>query len=373
MECELDQLVRDTFANPSSLHKLGRKSRRFINDASEAVARYLNCDPEFIYWTSGASEANSWALHSGMRHALEKNISRNPRLIVSAIEHDSCLLAAESLKKNAGVELTSLRVNPNGTVNLDHLRELLSNAEYDLVSVVHSSNETGVIQPLDEVSKLCREKRVALHVDCVQAFGKLPLDLKSLGATYATFSGHKLGAPKGVGFLVVSGEGKLLAPLVHGKQQKTLRGGTENSLGIAVLGRIVEAMNGGYSPFPEHLLSWHHDFESELKRIVPGTIIHGEQAPRLRNTSFIGFEQTDGDGILMNLDLEGICASSGSACTSGSLDPSHVLTAMGQDKSIARSSVRFSSGRLNTWNEFERVLQVLPDIVERIRQGKKYG
>jgi cysteine desulfurase len=364
----LASLARSSEGNPSSLHARGRASRRHLNDAAEKIGRFLDCDSDFVFWTSGASEANSWALHSAVLYARHRGREK-PRLIVSTIEHDSVLLAARALEASGAATVEWLGVNSHGQADLEQLRELLAEGPCDLVSLQYANNETGVIQPIEEATELAAAAEAPFHVDCVQAFGKIPLKLRELGPlTYATFSAHKLGALKGTGILAVLGEGRLLFPLVHGKQQKQLRGGTENPLGAAALARILTLIERGEAGFPERLATMQADFEAELKRAIPGARIHGEKSPRLPNTTYVGFEGIDGDGLLLNLDLEGICASSGAACTSGSVDPSHVLLAMGCDQAMARSSVRFSTGFSTTWAHYERALAVLPDIVERMRK-----
>ncbi len=367
---EFEKLLKQGFANPSSLHEVGRRSRRLINEASECAAAFVDCDPENVYWTSGASESNSWALHSAVQAALEKNPSRVPRLLISAIEHESVLLAAKAFaaRSDSRVEVHAIPVDADGVIRVEALQARLArDGHWDLVSVIHANNETGVIQPVEDLVAAARARGVPAHVDCVQALGKIPISLKRLGANYATFSGHKVGSPKGVGFLAIQGEGKRLTALVHGKQQKGLRGGTENPVSVAMFGFILREMGKSGLAYPRTLSTWRDGFEAKLREAIPGTVIHGKGAPRLSNTTYVGFEGVDGDGVLMNLDLEGVCASSGSACTSGSIDPSHVLLAMGCDKAMARSSVRFSSGRNTSWSDFERVLEVLPGIVRRVR------
>jgi cysteine desulfurase len=292
---------------------------------------------------------------------------RAPRVLISAIEHDSVVSAAEDMKEQ-GVVVDVIPVTPCGTLDVGALARLLE-APADLVAVMHANNETGAIQPVAEVAALCQARGVPYLCDAVQTLGKLPLDLSALGATYVTFSGHKIGAPKGIGFLVVTAKGRLLYPLIHGKQQKGLRGGTENTMGAAILGRLVGALRRGDVCHSADLEGFHRRFEAELKARIPGVIVHGEKAKRLPNTSFIGFEGVEGDGVLLNLDLAGVAASSGSACSSGSIEPSGTLLAMGCDAKLARSSVRFSSGFTTTWADFEKVLEVLPPIVERIRRA----
>ena len=363
-EQEFLALWRNTTGNPSSLHKSGRRARRQINESTESVARHLGCLHHEIYWTSGASEGNSWVVHSAIDFARHKNPQRKPRLIISEIEHDSLLLAAQNQAARNYATVDRVRVGPSGVVDLDHLAALLDEP-CDLVSIMAANNETGVLQPLAQIGALCQTAGAPLHCDAVQTLGREKIEFEKYGVTYATFSGHKIGAPKGVGFLAIFQEGRLLNPIVWGKQQKGLRGGTENALGVALVGQVIKALDQGTVAPPPQLREWHRSFEAELKQLIPGAVIHGEMAPRLSNTTFVGFEGADDDGILMNLDLEGIFSSSGSACSSGSTDPSYVLLAMGQDASVARSSVRFSSGYYTQQKDFSRVLEVLPSIVER--------
>lgn len=364
------KLLRETFGNPSSLHGSGRRSRRVINDATEEAAAYLGCHHHQLFWTSGASEANSWVIHSALARARREHPERAPRLIVSSIEHESVLLAANAAEEGGAI-VERCPVDAHGVARLDVLESLLLEPA-DLVSIMYANNETGVIQPVAEVARLCSARAVPYHCDAVQALGRLPLVLEGSGITYASFSAHKIGAPKGVGFLAVTAKGRLLEPMIHGKQQKELRGGTENPFGAAMAGRILQALRKGKLTYPATELSaMHRRFEGELRGLIPGTVVHGEGVARLPNTSFVGFTGIEGDGVLMALDLEGVHASSGSACTSGSTDPSDVLLAMGCDANMARSSVRFSSGWGTTWEDFEKVLQVLPAIVGRARAASK--
>ena len=360
--------MRQSAASPSSFHKPGRDSKRLINEAAESTARFLDADPNGLYWTSGASEANSWILHSTMISA--KSTGRKPRLILSSLEHDSIREAAQWLI-GQGTSIEWIKATSNGTIDLGHLKELIATPEpIDLVSIMHANNETGVLQPIEEAVNMCRAKDLAVHVDCVQSLGKQPLALRSLGATYATFSGHKIGAPKGVGFMVVDRRQKNeLSALIHGRQQNGLRGGTENTFGIAALSCVLKFLNDQTPSLRQRLNQMRLQFENELKNKVPGTIIHGETSPRLCNTTFVGFDGIDGNGVLMSLDLEGISASSGSACSSGTLQPSHVLLAMGCDDRLAKSSIRFSSGFETQWRDYERVLAILPKTVERMRKA----
>ncbi|MBI3541910.1 MAG: aminotransferase class V-fold PLP-dependent enzyme, partial [Deltaproteobacteria bacterium] len=226
---ELPLLAQRGYGNPSSVHKLGRECRRMIVDSTDTTARAINSRPEDLVWTSGASEANSWVL---------KSLARS-RILVSAIEHDSTRLAADA----TGARVETIGVDSSGRIDLDSLAGLLAAGPADLVSTVHASNETGVIQPIREIAELARRHGVPLHVDCAQTLGKIAVDFERLGADYATFSAHKIGGPKGVGFLATHRHAPRLAPLVGGKQQRGLRGGTENTLGVALTGRALALLD----------------------------------------------------------------------------------------------------------------------------------
>ncbi len=374
---EVNQLIQASSGNPSSLHQSGRNSRRLINLASDEIARFVDCDSSNIYFTSGATESNSWAIHSAIHRAKDliekKSLNRKVRILYSAIEHESIQSAIEYHLKYSQIEAKQIPITAAGQLDYKFLKTFLAeDPHWDLISVMAANNETGVIQPTRVVAELCEKYEIPFHVDAVQALGKLPISAKKWNTTYLTLSAHKVGGMKGTGVLIVQGLGKILTPLIHGKQQKSLRGGTENPVGVSVFGKICSLMSKSeYNPYPESLALMRADFESELKRKISDIVIHGEDAVRLCNTSYIGFKGTTDDGVLMNLDLEGISASSGAACTSGSIDPSLVLLAMGCDKDMARSSIRFSSGIKTTWKDYERVLTVLPEIVERVRKSSK--
>lgn len=378
---DVEAILRESVASPSSLHKAGRQGRRIINDVTSDLAKFIRCDPQDIIWTSGASESNSWVFYSVAAEAKERG--HGPKFLVSSIEHESVLMASKAAKEwsqSQDAVVDFIASDPSGRIDLEDFERRLAEQEWDLVSVMAANNETGVIQPIERIGARCRKRGVPFHSDAVQVLGKRELAVDRQHARYLTFSGHKLGAPKGLGFVVVRGEGRLLRPLIHGKQQKSLRGGTEDPLGIGILGKVVEYhRTEACERKKARVASWQNEFERAICDRIPGTVIHGSKDPdqnsaapeRLWNTTFVGFEAVDGDGILLNLDLAGICASSGSACTSGSLDPSHVLLAMGADRAIARSSVRFSSGVETVASDFERVLDVLPGIVDRVRKAGK--
>jgi len=364
---ESGALLLATQGNPSSRHHWGRLSHRSINHTSELLADHLGCKPENILWTSGASEANAWIIHSAAR--LAQSRKETSRFFISEIEHDSVLLAAQS----SGAIVTKLRVTPSGAVDLTHFEELLRTVKPQekphLISVQYVNNQTGVIQPIEEIAKLCKTFEIPLHVDIVQALGKLPLNVHAIGAQFLTFSGHKIGALKGVGGLIRLDGGLKLSALIAGRQQESLRGGTENAFAIAALGAILRDSASTKKPvFPEYLQEWRSEFEAQLKDKIPNIEIHGKNAPRVCNTSFISFRGVPADSILMNLDLAGIHAGSGSACASGTLEPSHVLLAMGVSEADALSAVRFSAGPHTKWSDYERVLDILPPLIEKLEK-----
>ncbi len=358
-------LLNRSLGSPSSLHEAGRKSRRLINEATEHLASLLELPAEFIYWTSGASESNSWVFYSILRKAEIEG--RQARFLISKIEHDSILLAAHEAKKR-GAMVDWIPCLPNGQIDLSAVPAKLGEVpRTDLAVLMHANNETGVIQPIEEFVKICKQFGTYTLVDCVQTLGKVGVSASKLGATYLSVSGHKLGAPKGVGALCVNEEGQLLFPMIFGKQQKSLRGGTENTLSVAIFGAILSGIRKAGAHEWNRNAKMHEQFEARIQQAISGTVIHGSLSPRLPNTTYIGFRGIEGDSLILNLDLEGISASAGAACSSGSLDPSHVLMAMGCDKQLARSSVRFSSGPATVWQDFEAVLDVLPLIVSRMR------
>lgn len=365
----LKEILERGLANPSSLHKDGRRARALINKATESFARFIDADSDFIFWTSGATESNAWAIHSAINNFEFKNPLKTPRLLISSIEHESVLLSAKWWEKK-GVKVDFIPVNQSGVISLDFVCEYLKNYAHELalIAVMAANNETGVIQPVEEVCKVAKEFSVPTLVDCVQILGKAKFNLAKIKPTYSTFSAHKLGGFKGVGAMVVEGEGRLLWPMIHGKQQKSLRGGTENPVGVGLFGRILDDLNEGRIKISENIKLMRDEFEEKLEKEIEDLVIFGKHSPRLDNTSYVGFYGVEGDGVLVNLDLEGVAASSGAACSSGSVDPSHVLLAMGYDKKISRSAVRFSAGFTTKWEDYEKVLMILPKIVERCRR-----
>jgi cysteine desulfurase len=360
-----------SLGNPSSIHASGRRAKRIISDARYAIARSLGkqVDPEAITFCSSGSEANQWVIRS----ALASRPGTRPHWITSAVEHDCTLQLARTSEepeiKAAGErnwDCTILSVDQEGRLNPDALREVLR-AETRLVSFVWVNNETGVIQdpkPLIEVVRSFAPEAL-VHVDAAQVWGKIQCDLSSLGADYVTFSSHKIGAPPGVGLIWTAMGARLCGTLIPGKQEKGRRGGTENVLGIHLTGVAAAAID--VSEFDQHTRRLRDLLEKEILKRISGVSVNGAFAPRASNTSNLSFSGIGGDGLVMALDLQGFCVSAGSACSSGVLEPSHVLLALGLNKDLALSSLRISVSSQNTEEEVLAFIQALEKTVLRLR------
>jgi cysteine desulfurase len=353
--------LKDNFGNPSSIHWAGRGVRKYIDEAREKVANLLNADPSGIVFTGGGSESDNLAI-KGAVYALKKE---GNHIITTKVEHPAVLNTCEYLEKT-GYKVTYLPVDHEGMIDLDELTGSITTKTV-LISIMYANNETGTLLPIKEVGEIAADKGILFHTDAVQAAGKIPMNLKDLKIDLLSLSGHKLYGPKGIGCLYIK-KGTSIVPLIHGGHQEGgRRAGTENIPSIVGLGKACEIAS--------------KDMESQAKRITKlrdrlyeGIIdkldhikLNGHPVKRIPNTLNVSFEFIEGESLLLNLDLEGVAVSSGSACTSGSLKPSHVLTAMGLTPEIAQGSIRFSLGRNNTEEDVEYVLDVLPEIVNRLR------
>ena len=342
--------LADFFANPSSVHKPGQDARALVDTARERCANALGCDPREIVFTSGGTEADALALRG-----------LSPRKIVTtAVEHPAVLDACR------GVETVRVPVTRDGALDLDALRAALPGAS--ICSVMMANNETGVLFPIAEVGALCRSFGVPLHVDAVQAVGKLPVAIAELPIDLLSCSAHKIQGPKGAGLLWAR-RSLRLSPLVSGgHQEKGRRGGTENVAGIVGLGAALKRARSTLHETEPRLRALRDRLQSAAQAI-PGAHVAGARASRVCNTLNVAFEGCDGETLLAALDLAGIAVSTGSACSSGSLEPSPVLLAMGYPEALARGAVRFSLWTGNTAQEIERVCAVLPDVVARARRA----
>jgi len=350
----------DKFGNPSSLYQPARTAKKAVDRAREQVAALLGCSAEEIFFTSGGTEADNWAIKGCAAK------SKGRHIITSKIEHHAVLNTCKSLEKN-GYELTYLPVDRYGVVDIEELQKTIKKETF-LITVMHANNEIGTIQPLKEIAGMAKEKGIYFHTDAVQTTGKIPVSVKDLGVDMLSLSGHKFYGPKGVGALYVS-KGVKISPFMHGgEQEKGRRGGTENVAGIVGIGKAAEIAAAEMEEEGRKVKLLRDKLENGIKERISEIVINGHPQQRLYNTLNLCIKHIEGEGILLHLDFEGICASSGSACTSGSLEPSHVLLAVGLPHEIAHGSLRLSLGKHNTEEEVDRVIEVLPGIAAKLRQ-----
>ncbi|MEW5951064.1 MAG: cysteine desulfurase NifS [Elusimicrobia bacterium] len=358
---EMKPFFSDLYGNPSSMHFFGGQVQGHINNAREKVAALLGCLPEEIIFTSCGTESDSAAIYSALRTFPEKK-----HIITSAVEHPAVLNLCKDLEKR-GYRVTYLNVDENGMINLEDLKKSVT-SDTAAVSIMWANNETGVIFPVKEAAKIAKSKGAIFHTDAVQAAGKINLDLKNSDIDMLSVSGHKLHAPKGIGVLYVK-KGTIFHPfLTGGHQEKGRRAGTENVPYIIGLGKAAELALKNMDKENEYVKSLRDRLEKGIISSVKNVRVNGEKSPRLPNTVNISFEYVEGESILLFLSEKGICASSGSACTSGSLEPSHVLMSMKVPMTFAHGSVRFSLSVYNTQEEVDYVLKELPPIIERLRE-----
>ena len=352
--------LTEKWGNPSSAYTFGHQLAGQIDQARERVAALINADPREIIFTSCGTESNNSAIHSALVSDPTKR-----HVLTTAVEHSANIKYCTFLQKQ-GYAVTFLPVESDGTLDL-HLLEKSIRPDTAIVSVMWANNETGVIFPIEEIAAVCRSKGVLCHTDAVQTPGKLKLDVKDLGVDFLSLSAHKLHAPKGIGLLYVKRRTKYHPYVIGGGQEHGRRGGTENVPYIIAFGRAAELAVASLGDENTRVRAMRDKLERGILEHIPGASRNGAKEPRLPNTSNIAFEGIEAEGILLLLDQVGICASSGSACTTGSLDPSHVLLAMGCSAERARSSVRFSFGIYNTEAEVDDALKHLPGIVSKLR------
>ena len=355
--------LREHHGNAGSLHRFGRNCRRAVETAREQVAALINAEPREILFTSGGTESDNLAI----RGIVEARDGAAKRMITTAVEHHAVLHTGESLARTNRVDLQIVGVDRGGLVDPDAVEALLGD-ETVLVSVMHANNETGVVQPLERIGALCRERGIPFHSDTVQSVGKLPLDVRKLPLDLAAISGHKLYGPKGIGALFVRSGTGIEPQAVGGAQERGRRAGTENVAGIVGLGRACELLSGELQSTSKQMEVLRDRLQEGVLATVPYAGINGSTAHRLPNSLNMAFNDLDGERMMFALDQEGIAVSTGSACTAGSLDPSHVLLAMGQSHEHASSAIRFSLGRDNTEEEIDRVISLLPGLVEQLHE-----
>jgi len=363
---------KDGFGNPSSIHAFGSAARAALDEARERVAALLGAGAREILFTSGGSEGNNLAIKGA---AFAEGGRGGKHMVTTRVEHDSTLEAFVFLESR-GFTVTYLGVDGNGLVDLDELRESVT-AETRLVSVIYANNETGAVMPVERIAGIVKEKGALLHVDAVQAAGKIEIDLKRIEADLVSISSHKFYGPKGAGALYVRdglARRLTLAPLIHGGgQERGLRSGTENVPAVAGLGKAAELALGELAPDRERVGRLRDELLARISSGAGGVALNGQPDGMVRNTLNLSFEGVNGGSLAMALDLEGIAVSTGSACSEGNVDPSHVLLAMGLTRKEAHSSVRFSLGRFTTREEIEHAAAAVVSAVKRIRGLKGAG
>ncbi len=351
----------EDFGNPSSVHRYGRRTRVAIDDTRDCVADMLGAPAAAIFFSSGGTEANNTIL-KGVAAALQ---GHGRHLVTSQIEHPAVLDTCAYLA-HQGYTVTYVPVDEHGVVDPEAVREALTD-ETILVSIMYANNETGVIQPIADIARLVRQRGILMHTDAVQAFGKMPLRVDELEVDFLSFSGHKLYAPKGIGGWYAR-PGAPLHPLLHGgHQERGIRSGTEHVAGIVALGKACAIAVSDMHQEWERQQQLQQRLEHGIREQIPEVRIQGAEAPRLPNTTNVAFAGVEGEALLMSLDLHGVALSTGSACSSGSLEPSHVLRAMGVPAAYLYGALRCSLGRGTTLADIAYVLEILPGIVQHTR------
>jgi cysteine desulfurase len=353
---------RDTFGNASSVHHFGQQAKATVDDARSAVAALINADPSEIVFTSGGTEADNFAIR-GAADALEPTGRRH--LIASAIEHEAVLNTLKALARH-GSRTTLLPVDQSGIVSPDRLREAIA-SDTALVSVMHANNEIGTIQPIAELAAIAHEHGALMHTDAVQSAGKIAVDVRALGVDLLSLSAHKFNGPKGVGVLWIKRGTRLQPTMTGGKHERNRRAGTENVPAISGLGIAARLAAAKIASETARVGALRDRLEAGILAAVPGTTVNGARDERVPNTTNISFDRVEAESLLIALDLQGIAVSTGSACSSGTLEPSHVLRAMGLPAHRTQNSLRFSLGTFSTAEEVDFVVATLPRLVEKLR------
>ena len=358
--------LTEKFGNASSIHFFGQEARAAVDRARHQVAEIIGARPAEIIFTSGGTEANNLAI----RGLLEANEKHGKHIITSAIEHSAVREVCEDLEKR-GCEVTYLPVYENGIVRIEDVRNAVRD-DTILISIMTANNEIGTIQPVAEIGKLVRElrdggKKIWFHTDAVQALGKIPVNVEEINCDLLSISAHKIYAPKGAGALYARRGVRLHKQNIGGHQERERRGGTENVAQIVAFGAGCELAKNHLAENAAHLKNLCDQFESAVGEMIPDIVFNGDRKNRLPNISNISFRLAEGEGLLINLDMQGIAVSTGSACSSGSLEPSPVIRALGHGDELARGAIRFSFGRENTSNDVEYLLEILPKAVESLR------
>jgi cysteine desulfurase len=356
------QALREVWGNASSIHHFGQQAKAALDEARGSVGALIGGDASEIVFTAGGTESDNLAIR-GAAEALEP--SGRKHLVASAIEHEAVLNTLKALARR-GWRVTIVPVEASGIVSVDRLRDAVSD-DTALVSVMHANNEIGTIQPIAELAAVAHERGALFHTDAVQSAGKIPVNVRALGVDLLSIAGHKFYGPKGTGALWIKRGVRLISPLTGGKQERSRRAGTENVPALVGLGAAADVAFMKMAAEAPRLAALRDRLETGILAKVPGTDRNGAQAPRVPNTTNISIDRVEAESLLIGLDLAGIAVSSGSACSSGTLEPSHVLKAMGLPHARTLGSIRFSLGTVNTQAHIDRVIEVLPPIVEKLR------
>jgi cysteine desulfurase len=364
LEAMLPYLTAQSFGNPSSAHRFGRAARAGIEQARRQIAESLGAEPNQVVFTSGGTEADNLGIVGAAFAARDRG--GRMCVAVSAIEHKAVLAAAHAVCHLGGREVL-LPVDPGGTLELDTLDRVLAERPA-VVSVMWVNNEIGVIQPVQEIAGRCHEAGITFHTDAVQAVGKVPVSMSELSCTLLTISGHKIGGPKGIGALIVR-DRKAIEAIIHGGgQQFGIRPGTENVAGAVALGRATQLAVAEQADLAERLRLLRDELAARLKALVPDLVVNAEESTRAPHLLSVSIDGADSEALLMHLDLAGVAASSGSACSTGAVEPSHVLLAMGVPRERALGAVRFSFGRETIQDDVERAAAIVPAVAAKVRK-----
>ncbi|MCM8819605.1 MAG: cysteine desulfurase NifS [Candidatus Omnitrophica bacterium] len=357
----------EVFGNASSIHKFGQEAKKAIDEAREKVAEFISAKPEEIVFTSGGTEANNFAI-KGVAYS---NQERGKHIITSSVEHHAVLNPCGYLEKK-GFKVTYLPVDKYGLVDPEDVKKAITK-ETILVTIMHANNEVGTIQPIAEIGKIIKEastnnkQKIYFHTDAIQSVSKIPINVDELNVDLLSLSGHKIYGPKGIGALYIR-KGTKIEPLIHGgHHERNRRAGTENVPAIVGLGKAIEIVKEDMEKEAIYLTNLREKLYQGIINKVDNVYLNGHPSKRLPNTLNLCFEFVEGESIILNLDMKGVAVSSGSACTSGSLEPSHVLSAMGVPPALAQGSIRFSLGRFTTEEDIDYVVEVLPQIISRLR------
>jgi cysteine desulfurase len=360
--------LRETWGNASSVHHFGQQAKAALDEARSAVAALIGAEPSELVFTAGGTESDNIAIR-GTAEAMEAAGRRH--LVTSAIEHEAVLNTMKALARR-GWKVTTIPVDDSGIVSIDRVRDAVGD-DTALVSVMHANNEIGTIQPIAEIAAIARQHGALMHTDAVQSAGKIPVDVKTLGVDLLSIAGHKFYGPKGTGALWVKRGVRLISPVTGGKQERSRRAGTENVAALAGFGVAADVARRKMGSEATRLSALRDRLEAGILAGIPGAHRNGAAGPRVPNTTNVSIDRIESESILIGLDLAGIAVSSGSACSSGTLEPSHVLKAMGLPHLRTLGSIRFSFGAANTDADVDRVLQVLPPLVEKLRSLTTVG